>query len=175
MKNLEISDKSSNWDEWFIKLVYLIASKSKDKSSKIGAVLVKDTQIISTGYNGFPMGVNDNVLDRHERPKKYHYVVHAEVNCLFLAARNGGCTNNCAVYTNVISCVECAKGMINAGIKKLIYHKQCQDQLEKFPIEKWQEQKEIVETMLRESGVELIEFDKFLNQTAFIRGQPILV
>jgi dCMP deaminase len=163
------------WDEWFIKMTYLIASKSKDKSSKIGSVLVRDTQIISTGYNGFPMGVNDDIPDRHEKPKKYHYVVHAEVNCLYLAARNGGCTNNCTIYTNVVSCVECTKGLINAGIKKLIYHKQCQEKLEEFPKEQWQEQKEIVESMLNEAKIDLVAFDKVLNQPAFIRGKQILV
>lgn len=74
-----------NWDLFFMKMVYLIANKSKDTSTKIGAIIVNDNnQIIKIGYNGFPLGVDDSVEERFHRPVKYAYTAHAEVNAIFL-------------------------------------------------------------------------------------------
>jgi len=78
-----------NFDELFMRMVYLTATKSKDPSSKIGAVIVKDDRVISTGYNGFPIGVSDSQERYLNRETKYKFVVHAEHNSILTAARFG--------------------------------------------------------------------------------------
>ena len=81
---------TQSWDLFFMKMVYLVANKSKDISTKIGAVIVNDNnQIIKIGYNGFPIGVDDSIKERFERPLKYSYTAHAEANAIFFAARDG--------------------------------------------------------------------------------------
>jgi len=75
------------WNVWFMQGVYWVASKSKDPKTKIGALIVKDTRIISTGYNGIPIGVDDNVETRHQRPEKYKWYEHGERNAIYAAAR----------------------------------------------------------------------------------------
>ena len=63
-----------NWDEYFLAMCQLVASKSKDRSTKVGAIIVgPDNEIVSTGYNGFPRGINDDIKERHERPLKYKF------------------------------------------------------------------------------------------------------
>ena len=66
-----------NWEEYFLRIAELIAKKSKDRSKKIGAIIVGEgNEIRSTGFNGFPRGVNDDVDDRHDRPAKYAWTEH---------------------------------------------------------------------------------------------------
>ena len=76
-----------NWDELFLRHVYLIGSKSKDKSTQIGAVLVSDGGIISEGYNGICRRVNDTLPARNIRPDKYNWYEHGERNSIYNAAR----------------------------------------------------------------------------------------
>ncbi len=76
-----------SWDELFILQATLIAQKSKDPSTKVGCVIVNDDNVIlSTGFNGFPRGIEEDWKDRWKRPEKYHWVEHAERNAIFNAA-----------------------------------------------------------------------------------------
>lgn len=158
------------WDEWFMRMVYLLSSKSKDPSSKIGAVLTKENQIISTGYNGFPTGVSDDIDRYNERLTKYKYVVHAEHNTILAAAKFGISTNQSILYTNQMPCNECTKAIIQAGIHQVVIHKQWPE------INKnWKESEEITKIMCKESGVDIKIFDKILGITGFQLGKEINV
>ena len=117
--------KNKKWDLRFMKLADLeIAQWSKDRSSKVGAVIVKDREVISVGYNGMPRGCNDDVEARHERPEKYSWMIHAEANSIINAARQGKSTLNCEMYLNWFPCDQCAGFIIQAGIIRLICDKE---------------------------------------------------
>jgi len=114
-------DKSRSWDHYFLEFARLAATRSKDPSSQVGAVVVRDRNILSTGYNGFPRGVNDAVIERYERPAKYTWMVHAEENALLNAGRNGVSTNEATLYvTPFAPCVTCAKAIIQSGIREVV-------------------------------------------------------
>lgn len=102
-----------------MKLADTIAQWSKDRSSKVGCVLVKDREIITTGYNGMPRKIDDNIEERHNRPEKYHWFHHAELNAIVNAARQGKTTLNCDAYINWFPCDHCAGVLVNAGIKRV--------------------------------------------------------
>ena len=114
-----------NWDEYFINIAHQIKLKSKDQKTHIGVVIVgKDNEIVSTGYNSFPRGINDDLQERQERPEKYYWFEHAERNAIYNAARIGVSTLNTTMYmTCDISCADCARGIINAGISKIVFSK----------------------------------------------------
>ena len=101
-----------NWVDYFYKIAEQVKEKSKDKKTKIGAVIVgKDNEIVSTGYNSFPRGIDDNVAERQERPEKYFWFEHAERNAIYNAARIGVSTKGCTMFlTCDIPCADCARG-----------------------------------------------------------------
>ena len=110
-----------DWDIRFLELAEHISSWSKDRSRGVAAVIVNDdNRLVSFGYNGFPSGVNDDVNERHERPAKYDWTVHAEENAISNAARVGVSTKDCAMYINLFPCARCAGNIINSGIKRVI-------------------------------------------------------
>ena len=110
-----------NWDEYFINIAEQVKLKSKDIKTQIGVVIVgKDNEIVSTGYNSFPRGINDDVEERQERPEKYFWFEHAERNAIYNAARIGVSTKDCTLYlSHWFPCADCARGIINAGITKI--------------------------------------------------------
>ena len=158
------------WDEWFMRFVYLAADKSKDPRTKIGAVLVRDKHIISTGYNGFPIGVNDTAERYDDREVKYKYVAHAEDNAVLSAARFGISTLGSTLYTQGIPCNECCKSVIQGGIKEVVVHKQ-------WPATspKWKEAAAISSIMLKEAGIKVRWLNKSLNVFAFSDGNVVLI
>ena len=111
-----------NWKEYFRGIAHQVKLKSKDKYTQIGAVVVgSDNQIVSTGYNSFPRGIDDSIDERQERPEKYYWFEHAERNSLYNAALIGVSTKGCTMYlTCGIPCSDCARGIINSGIKKIV-------------------------------------------------------
>lgn len=111
-----------NWKEYFRGIAHQVKLKSKDKYTQIGAVVVgKDNQIVSTGYNSFPRGIDDTLGERQERPEKYYWFEHAERNSLYNAALIGVSTKGCTMYlTCGMPCSDCARGIINSGISKII-------------------------------------------------------
>lgn len=114
--------KKEKWDVFFLKTAQLISSLSKDPSTKVGAVIVDDDKnIVATGYNGFPKGFPDTEEYLNNRELKYEYVEHAERNAIVQAAKNGAKLNNCTLYSTHFSCISCAKGVTNAGIKRFVY------------------------------------------------------
>lgn len=114
-------DGERSWDDYFIDLARMTATRSKDPSSQVGAIIVRDKNILSTGYNGFPRGVNDNVQERWGRPAKYTWIVHGEENAILNASRNGTAVDGATLYvTPFAPCVSCAKAIIQSGIREVV-------------------------------------------------------
>ena len=164
-----------DWDEWFMRQVYLISTKSKDPSSKIGSVIVNNNQIVKIGYNGFPVKINDSIKERYERPLKYSFTSHSEANAITFAAKDGVKTDGCVLYTNGQCCIECTKLVIQSGIKRVVYHKQFEDKWNELYRDQWKGHKEISTILFKESGVILQPLDKILNVNAYIDGKIINV
>ena len=113
-----------NWDDYFMSMVYLAASKSKDERTHIGAVIVgKDNEIKSTGYNSFVRKLRDDVLERQKKPEKYFWFEHAERNAIYNATLIGTSLKGCKMYTNGIPCMDCARGVVQSGILEVIVDK----------------------------------------------------
>ena len=109
------------WDSYMHELVKVIAMKSKDPSTQVGCVITtKDHQILATGFNGFPRGVNENIEERWDRPLKYDLIEHAERNAIYHAARHGVSLRGATAYLNWYPCKDCTKGIIQAGIDEIV-------------------------------------------------------
>ena len=114
-----------SWDEYFMGVSLLAAERSKDPNTQVGACIVDDTnRIISTGYNGFPYGCSDDEYpwDRAgDTPgkTKYPYVVHAELNAILNAS--GKKLAGARIYVDLFPCNECAKAIIQSGIREVVY------------------------------------------------------
>ena len=111
-----------SWDEYFMGVAILASKRSKDPNTQVGACIVDQNNIIlSTGYNGFPYGCSDDVYSwsRTGEDTKYSYVVHAELNAI-LNARGRNLTNS-KIYVDLFPCNECAKAIIQSGIKEVVY------------------------------------------------------
>jgi dCMP deaminase len=111
--------KEKKWHDRFMKIAQDVSSWSKDESTKVGAVIVRDRVIVSTGYNGFPRGIDDDIPERHERPLKYKYVCHAEENAIFNAARIGAGIQGSDIYVTLHPCTNCAKAIIQSEINNV--------------------------------------------------------
>jgi dCMP deaminase len=114
--------QSSMWSDKYIKLAKEISTWSKDTSTKIGAVVVgADGQILSQGFNGFPRGIKDSEERLNNRERKYELVVHGEMNAIYNASLNGVSLKDSTIYVyGLPTCNECAKGIIQVGIKKVV-------------------------------------------------------
>lgn len=114
-----------NWDEYFMGVAILASQRSKDPSTQVGACIVNDeNKIMSVGYNGFPRGCSDDEFpwDRQgdkDSSTKYPYVCHAELNAILNAGGNN--LKDCRIYVALFPCNECAKAIIQCGIKEVIY------------------------------------------------------
>lgn len=107
-----------NWKEYYINIAEQVSKKSKDPSSKVGAIIVdSDNRIVSTGYNGFIAGCNEEKMS-WQRPDKYFLVVHAEMNALIYAKKD---LKDCKVFTTFGPCDNCLKHMLQAGIREIYY------------------------------------------------------
>lgn len=145
-----------NWTEYFRNIANQVKLKSKDENTKIGCVIVNvDNTIISTGYNSFPRGINDNVPERQERPEKYFFIEHAERNAIYNSARTGLSIVGCTMYLSCgIPCADCTRGIINAGIVKIV----CEKELG-VKGKLWEEHAKRSIEMFNESGVKIEFYD----------------
>ena len=152
MKNL-----TEDWLRYFINIAEQVKLKSKDKSTQIGAVIVgKDLEIRSTGYNSFPRGLDDNISERQERPEKYFWFEHAERNGIYNAARVGiPLDGSVIILTSGLPCADCARAIINSGIKAVYCKSVCTTKNK----EKWYESQEKALQMLKECGVDVIFYE----------------
>jgi len=113
---------TNKWDKRYIKMAKEISSWSKDPSSQIGAVAIGSKgQVLATGFNGFPRGIEDSESRLNEREVKYKHIVHAEMNAIYNATYNGVSLDGATLYVYGLPvCLECAKGVIQVGIKKVV-------------------------------------------------------
>ena len=139
-----------SWDEYFMGLAHLSALRSKDPNTQVGACIVdQDHKVVSIGFNGMPRGCSDEDFpwDREGGflDTKYAYVVHAELNAILNSPRP---VKDCTLYVSLFPCNECAKAIIQSGIRKVIYESDKYDGTEGNIASK---------KMLREAGVELVQ------------------
>jgi dCMP deaminase len=117
----------TDWDTRWLDLAREIGSWSKDRNTKVGCVIIGDArQVLSAGYNGLPRGVNDDIEQRYSREErngvreKLRWTEHAERNAVYNAARHGVPLSGAMIYTPFFPCCDCARAIIQAGLKALI-------------------------------------------------------
>lgn len=164
-----------DWDEWFFRHVYLASSKSKDTKTKIGAIIIKHRNIISSGFNGIPMGVDDSIPERYERPLKYAVTEHGERNSIYFCARHGISTLGAVLLTNGLPCADCARAIIQSGINEVVVHKQWQEWEQKLYWNKWIESAKHSKEMFDEAGIVITVFDKELGIESMLDGKIITI
>lgn len=140
-----MADKSE-WDVRFLEVAKVVSSWSKDPSTQVGAVIVDPLtrMIVSTGYNGFPRGVEDTPERLNHRPTKYALVVHAEANAILNASVR---PSDCTLYVTLAPCSECAKLIIQSGLTRVVT----------FPVqnERWSDSHNTALVMFREAGIDI--------------------
>lgn len=147
---------SDKWNKRFMEVAFLVATWSKDTSTKTGAVIVgPDKEIRATGYNGPVRGVNDDLPERYERPVKYDFFEHAERNALYNACLTGVSVKGCTMFATHTPCVDCARAIIQSGIKTVITNKLVIDA--NTPQNTWRDKLSHSAEMFKEAGVEYIE------------------
>ncbi len=137
-----------SWDEYFMGVAMLSAMRSKDPNTQVGACIVsQDHKILSMGYNGFPIGCSDDEFPwtREGEPlqNKYFYTTHSELNAIL--NYRGGSLEGATIYVTLFPCNECAKAIIQSGIKRVVYDS-----------DKYQDEAGVIASkrMLKAAGVE---------------------
>lgn len=148
-----MTQDEEKWHRRFLRLAAEIAEFSKDPSTKVGCILVRDRRIISTGYNGFPRGISDSFDRLLDRDKKYEMTVHAEINAVTTAALHGVSTEGSTAYVTFQPCSRCAAVLINAGIKEVYV---TTDSL--IP-DRWLDNMVLAANLLKEAGILLETLD----------------
>jgi dCMP deaminase len=111
----------TQWDLRFLELARFVGQWSRDRSRKVGCVIVgANREVRAIGYNGFPRGADDDADERYDRPTKYLWTEHAERNAIFQAARVGIALEGCTMYLPWFPCMDCARAIVQAGIRRLI-------------------------------------------------------
>ena len=139
---------SDKWDLRFLELARHISDWSKDPSTKVGCVVVgPDREIRSTGFNGFPRGIEDDDDRLQNREKKYPMICHAEENAIMHAARIGISLKGNTAYVTWPPCSRCTRSLIQAGINEVVYPSEVE-----IP-ERWEEDFSIAMGMMEEAGI----------------------
>ena len=152
-----MSDKRSDyisWDEYFMGVAMLSGMRSKDPNTQVGACIVSpDHKILSMGYNGLPIGCSDDDFPwaREGDPleNKYFYTTHSELNAILNYL--GGSLEGATIYVTLFPCNECAKAIIQSGIKRIVYDS-----------DKYDTQPNVIASkrMLRAAGVEMVRYER---------------
>lgn len=152
-KGTYITQYITNWDFYFLDLCKVISQKSKDPSTKCGSLIVNErNEIVSSGFNGFPVGVLDSKERLENRDLKYKLVCHSEINAILFANQR---PINCTLYNYPMpSCLSCSKYIIQSGIKRIVspilpLNKQ----------ERWKEDMDLANKILKEAKVDVILID----------------
>lgn len=138
----------------FLAVAYREATNSHDPSTQNGALILIDGKIETLDHNRFPDGVEE-LPERYERPLKYKVIEHAERNAIFAAAKKGICTHGATMVCPWAACSDCARAIIQAGIKTLVTHKQAFD---RSP-DHWKKDIEIAFTMFEEAKINIVWYD----------------
>ena len=139
---------ASKWDLRFIDLARHISEWSKDPSTKVGCVIVgEDREIRSTGFNGFPRGIDDTSERLEDRNQKYPMICHAEENAIMHAARIGVSLKGTMAYVTWPPCSRCTRSLIQAGVSEVVYPSNVQ-----IP-DRWQSDFDIASEMMSKAGI----------------------
>ena len=149
-------DNVLTWDEYFMGLAHLSALRSKDPNTQVGAAIVDENhRVVSVGYNGFPTGVSDDEFpwsrEADVLTSKYAFVVHAELNAILNSQRS---VRGCTIYVSLFPCNECAKAIIQSGIKKIVYESDKYNGVDTNIASK---------RMLKAAGVELVRISNTIS------------
>lgn len=152
-------DKRENtltWDEYFMGLAHLSALRSKDPNTQVGAAIIDENhRVVSVGYNGFPKGCSDDEFPWSRSGgvlnSKYAFVVHAELNAILNSARS---VSGCTIYVSLFPCNECAKAIIQSGIKRIVYESDKYADTETTIASK---------KMLQAAGIELVQLENTIK------------
>ncbi|MBR3029919.1 MAG: dCMP deaminase family protein [Bacteroidales bacterium] len=138
-----MTDKQIQFDKSYLQLATVWAKNSYCVRRQVGAILVKDKMIISDGYNGTPAGFENVCEDENGVTKPY--VLHAEANAITKVAKSGNSSDGSTLYVTASPCIECAKLIIQAGIKRVVYHDEYRitDGID----------------LLRRAGIEVVKYD----------------
>lgn len=140
-----------NWDARFLRLAREVASWSKDPSTSVGAVAVREKRVLATGYNGLPQHVQDTQARLQDRDTRLAMTVHAEANLIAYAARHGVCLAGSTIYVwPLMSCSNCAAVLIQAGASRVVVP----DYIEPM---RWQESFDRSRAMFAEAGVAVVK------------------
>ncbi len=108
-----------DWDNYFLDIAETVAKKSKDPSSKMGCVIVdQKKRVVSLGYNGMVQGADESKMTLSERPMKYYFAIHSEMNAVIYAHQD---LTGCTIYNRVATCENCLKYCLQAGIRRFVY------------------------------------------------------
>ena len=111
--------KQQSWDEYFMNIAEVVASRSKDPSSQNGCVIVDNKhRPVSFGYNGMIQGADESKMTLTERPMKYYFAIHSEMNAIIFAKRD---VSGCTLYNKMATCDNCLKYCLQAGITRFVY------------------------------------------------------
>ncbi len=140
-----------NWDEYYLQICNVVASRSKDPNTQVGCVIVGPAhEIRSTGYNSLPRHIRDDVPERFERPTKYLWIEHAERNAICNAARAGTATEGCTIYVEIMPCMDCARAIVQAGIVQVVISGA---RMSQYSSDYYDQHFGIVEMLFNEAGV----------------------
>lgn len=160
-----------DWNEYFFRHVFLAASKSKDSSSRIGAVIVKDGMVVSEGYNGFPREVLELPERTDNRDMKLTYTVHGEHNSILNCARVGISTVGATMFTNAFPCDQCMKAIIQAGIKHIVVHAGAHELFyRRASTSNWHASHDNSKLMAQEAGVQVDYWEGNLGLEVLVGG-----
>lgn len=149
----------TKWDYRFLRLAREVSTWSKDPSTKIGSVAAQGKRILSMGYNGFPSHIDDSDDRLLNKESKYKFVVHGEMNCIYNATLNGISLNDATLYVYGLPvCHECAKGIIQVGIKRVVMCFQ-----EEGHSKKWFDSFLTTKEMLNEASVSIKHVENIQN------------
>lgn len=144
-----IQKTQEDWDQWFLGLADYVGTASKDPSTKVGSIIVGDkNRIISLGYNGIPHGVPDNSFILQDRNIKYKMVLHAEQNALLWANEK---LEGASLYVTLFPCYECAKAIIQKGIRRVVSYATTPEQETKYYEDFWRFSRQLFNS----AGVEI--------------------
>ncbi|MBQ8996472.1 hypothetical protein IJ095_00365 [Candidatus Saccharibacteria bacterium] len=114
-----MNKSQQEWDEYFMGIANEVAKKSKDPSSKNGCVIVDERRRpVSFGYNGTIQGADESKMTLTERPMKYYFAIHSEMNAVLFAGKD---LTGCTLYNKIATCENCLKYCLQAGIKRFVY------------------------------------------------------
>src|SRR5512146_343462 len=139
------------WDQYYLDICKVVATRSKDPNTQIGCVIVGPAhEIRSTGYNSFPRGICDTVPERLERPMKYLWIEHAERNAICNAARAGTATEGCTLYVELMPCMDCARAIVQAGIRRVVIS---EERMAQYSSDYYNQHFGMVEVLFQEAGI----------------------